>query len=74
MHAGYYDEAQAWRDWLHRSVAGSPDQMQIMYGIAGERRLDEWEVPLAARLPGRRARCASATPPPSSCSSTSTAR
>jgi glucoamylase len=49
MEAGYYDEAQAWRDWLHRSVAGSPDQIQIMYGIAGERRLTEWEVPW---LPG----------------------
>lgn len=45
MEAGYYDEAQAWRDWLHRSVAGSPDQIQIMYGIAGERRLTEWEIP-----------------------------
>ena len=49
MHAGYYEEAGAWRDWLHRSVAGSPDQIQIMYGIAGERRLAEWEV---AWLPG----------------------
>jgi GH15 family glucan-1,4-alpha-glucosidase len=49
MHAGYYDEAHAWRDWLHRSVAGSPDQLQIMYGIAGERRLSEMEVPW---LPG----------------------
>jgi GH15 family glucan-1,4-alpha-glucosidase len=45
MHAGYFDEAAAWRDWLHRSVAGSPDQIQIMYGIGGERRLSEWEVP-----------------------------
>ncbi len=44
MKAGYYDEAGAWRDWLHRSVAGSPQQIQIMYGIAGERRLAEWEV------------------------------
>ncbi len=44
MHAGYYDEAARWRDWLHRSVAGSPDQVQIMYGISGERRLDEYEV------------------------------
>ena len=44
MNAGYYDEAGAWRDWLHRSVAGSPDQIQIMYGISGERRLAEWEV------------------------------
>ena len=49
MEAGYYEEAQAWRDWLHRSVAGSPDQVQIMYGIAGERRLTEWEV---SWLPG----------------------
>ncbi|WP_201865010.1 glycoside hydrolase family 15 protein [Microvirga soli] len=49
MNAGYYDEAQAWRDWLLRAIAGSPHQMQIMYGIAGERRLTEWEVPW---LPG----------------------
>jgi GH15 family glucan-1,4-alpha-glucosidase len=44
MQGGYYDEAQAWRDWLHRSIAGSPDQLQIMYGIAGERRLTEIEL------------------------------
>jgi GH15 family glucan-1,4-alpha-glucosidase len=44
MHAGYYEEAQAWREWLLRAVAGSPDQLQIMYGIGGERRLAEWEV------------------------------
>ena len=44
MRAGYYDEARAWRDWLHRSVAGSPAQMRIMYGLAGERRLAEWEI------------------------------
>lgn len=43
--AGYLLEAQAWRDWLLRAVAGSPNQMQIMYGIGGERRLTEWEVP-----------------------------
>ena len=49
MNAGYNDEAQAWREWLLRAVAGSPDQVQIMYGIAGERRLTEWEVPW---LPG----------------------
>ena len=49
MAAGYYDEASAWREWLVRAVAGSPSQMQIMYGIAGERRLSEWEVPW---LPG----------------------
>jgi len=45
MNSGYYDEAKAWRDWLLRAVAGSPDQVQIMYGIAGERRLTEWQVP-----------------------------
>jgi GH15 family glucan-1,4-alpha-glucosidase len=44
MNAGYYDEAQAWRDWLLRAVAGSPADMQIMYGVAGERRLTEWEA------------------------------
>ncbi len=44
MNAGYYDEANKWREWLLRAVAGSPDQVQIMYGIAGERRLTEWQV------------------------------
>jgi len=49
MNAGFYYEARAWRDWLLRAVAGSPDQLQIMYGLGGERRLTEWEVPW---LPG----------------------
>src|SRR5215831_4685971 len=49
MDAGFYDEAQSWRDWLLRAVAGSPEQAQIMYGIAGERRLTEIELPW---LPG----------------------
>ena len=49
MNAGYFDEAQAWREWLLRAVAGSPGQLQIMYGIAGERRLTEWIAPW---LPG----------------------
>ena len=44
MDAGYYDEAGAWRDWLLRVAAGSPGQLQIMYGVAGERLLREWEV------------------------------
>ena len=44
MNAGIYDEAAAWRDWLQRAVAGSPDEMQIMYGVMGERRLTEWEI------------------------------
>jgi len=49
MNAGYYDEAQAWRDWLLRAAAGSPWQLQIMYGLAGERRLTEYD---ATWLPG----------------------
>jgi len=49
MNAGYYNEARAWREWLERAIAGSPAQVQIMYGIAGERRLGEWTVPW---LPG----------------------
>jgi GH15 family glucan-1,4-alpha-glucosidase len=44
MDGGYYDEAAAWRDWLLRAAAGSPNQVQIMYGVAGERLLSEWEV------------------------------
>ncbi len=49
MNSGYYEEAKAWRDWLLRALAGAPDQVQIMYGIAGDRRLTEWQVPW---LPG----------------------
>lgn len=45
MNTGYYDEARAWRDWLLRAAAGSPAQIQIMYGVAGERWLPEREVP-----------------------------
>jgi GH15 family glucan-1,4-alpha-glucosidase len=41
---GYFDEAEAWQDWLLRALAGSPDQVQIMYGLKGERRLLEWEI------------------------------
>ncbi|MGH8779060.1 glycoside hydrolase family 15 protein [Paraburkholderia sp.] len=44
MRCGYYDEARAWRTWLGRVMAGSPEQLQIMYGIAGERRLPEFEI------------------------------
>lgn len=44
MRGGYFDEARAWRSWLARVMAGAPEQLQIMYGIAGERRLPEWEV------------------------------
>ena len=49
IESGFMDEARAWRDWLLRAVAGMSDHMQIMYGIAGERRLTEFEV---AELPG----------------------
>lgn len=45
MNSGFYDEAASWRDWLQRAVAGRPEEMQIMYGLAGERRLTEWTVP-----------------------------
>jgi len=44
MNAGYYDEAEAWQNWLLRALAGSPQQVQIMYGLKGEQRLVEWEV------------------------------
>ena len=44
LRAGYAEEAEAWRDWLLRAVAGMPADVQIMYGIAGERRLDEREL------------------------------
>ena len=49
MDAGYYEEARDWREWLVRAVAGSPAQIQIMYGIRGERRLPEREI---GHLPG----------------------
>ena len=49
MRAGYRDEAESWRQWLLRAIAGSPAQMQTIYGVRGERRLDEHEIPW---LPG----------------------
>jgi GH15 family glucan-1,4-alpha-glucosidase len=45
LSSGYHDEAKAWREWLVRAVAGDPEDMQIMYGIDGGRRLSEYEVP-----------------------------
>jgi GH15 family glucan-1,4-alpha-glucosidase len=48
LHGGYTDEAAAWRDWLVRAVAGHPEQLQIMYGLGGERRLVESEIPWLA--------------------------
>jgi len=44
LNAGYKDEAEAWRSWLLRAVAGDPADLQIMYGLAGERRLEELEL------------------------------
>ncbi|MCB1369322.1 MAG: glycoside hydrolase family 15 protein [Rhodobacteraceae bacterium] len=44
LETGLTREAQAWRDWLIRAVAGSPEQLQVMYGLAGERVLTEWVV------------------------------
>ena len=73
LNAGYRDEAEAWRGWLLRAVAGDPADLQIMYGIAGERRLDELELDW---LPGfdesKPVRVGNAAS--SSSSSTSTAR
>lgn len=45
MEAGYVEEARAWRDWLLRAAAGNPAKLQIMYGLSGERRLTEMELP-----------------------------
>jgi GH15 family glucan-1,4-alpha-glucosidase len=45
INLGYYDEARAWRDWLVRAIAGSPRQVQIMYGVGGERVLPELVLP-----------------------------
>ena len=49
LRTGYTDEARAWRMWLARAIAGDAADVQIMYGVAGERRLAEWE---AGWLPG----------------------
>jgi GH15 family glucan-1,4-alpha-glucosidase len=49
LRTGYTEEASAWRQWLCRAIAGDPADVQIMYGVAGERRLAEWE---ADWLPG----------------------
>jgi GH15 family glucan-1,4-alpha-glucosidase len=52
LSAGYQDEAEAWRDWLLRAVAGNPADLQIMYGLAGERRLPEYELPWLSGFAG----------------------
>ncbi len=48
MQGGYRHEARAWREWLLRAAAGDPSELQIMYGVAGERRLPEFEAPWLA--------------------------
>src|SRR5271156_3651831 len=45
LDAGYHDEARDWREWLLRAVAGSPSELNIVYGLRGERRLTELELP-----------------------------
>ncbi|MFJ4976768.1 glycoside hydrolase family 15 protein [Streptomyces coeruleorubidus] len=50
--AGYQEEAEAWRNWLLRAVAGDPADLQIMYGLAGERRLPEFELPWLSGFAG----------------------
>jgi GH15 family glucan-1,4-alpha-glucosidase len=54
MNCGFAGEAEAWRTWLQHAVAGNPAQVQIMYGLAGERRLDEWEIASLAGYQGAR--------------------
>ncbi|HEY3787592.1 MAG TPA: glycoside hydrolase family 15 protein, partial [Urbifossiella sp.] len=54
LNSGYTDEAAAWREWLLRAIAGDPSQLQIMYGIGGERRLEEFEIPWLGGYEGSR--------------------
>jgi GH15 family glucan-1,4-alpha-glucosidase len=54
MNLGYYDEAKAWRDWLLRAVAGSPEQTQILYGVTGAKQLPERELPWLSGYEGSR--------------------
>ncbi len=49
LNAGYTEEADVWQHWLMRVIAGSPDQLQTMYSVMGDKRLDEFELP---HLPG----------------------
>ncbi|MGH7124871.1 MAG: glycoside hydrolase family 15 protein [Stellaceae bacterium] len=52
--SGYREEAKAWREWLLRAVAGEPSTLQILYGLAGERRIPEYEIPWLAGHAGSR--------------------
>ena len=72
--AGFLDEARAWHEWLLRAVAGSPDDVQTIYGVAGERRLDEYEISWLPGYRGRKARAHRQRRGRDSSSSTSTAK
>ena len=74
VNGGYFDEAEAWQDWLLRALAGSPDQVQIMYGLKGERQLRGMGGRTGWPDTRIRGRCALATRRRSRCSSISTAR
>lgn len=52
--SGYREEAKEWREWLLRAVAGAPSEVQVMYGLAGERRLPEFELPFLDGYDGSR--------------------
>ena len=54
MNNGYFDEAKSWHEWLIRSVAGDPAKIQIMYGLTGERRIDEWQMECLSGFDGAR--------------------
>lgn len=54
MNCGYTEEARGWREWLLRAAAGKPEELQIMYGLAGERRLEERELPWLEGFAGSR--------------------
>jgi GH15 family glucan-1,4-alpha-glucosidase len=54
LNAGYIEEANVWQQWLLRVIAGAPDQVQTMYSVRGDRRLDEFELPHLSGYEGSR--------------------
>jgi GH15 family glucan-1,4-alpha-glucosidase len=52
LHAGLVDEARDWRDWVLCALAGRPENLQIMYGVTGDRRIEEYELPLLGGYEG----------------------
>ena len=74
LRAGYNDEAHAWRDWLLRAIAGSPEDIQIMYGVAGRAAPARGRARRGSRATRALGPCASATARRASCSSTCTGR